>query len=313
MFGPFTIKEKRSELKRYGALFTCMSSRAVHIEVTYLLDADSIIKALRRFIARRGNIRSIWSDNGSNFIGAERELWKSFLETNHEKVNDFLLTKGTDLIILDKNPSSSSNFVRVCERQICSARAILTSLIKNHGRSLDTESLGTLMPECEAILNSRPLTVQTMSDVNSPTPLVPANILTMKSKVILPPAGSFDRPDLFSKKRWRRVQHIANEFWTRWKKEFLTQLQVRSKWNEKRRNFKVGDIVLLKEDCQRNKWPVAKVKEVFQDSNGFVRSVKLMVNRSHEQNTINTLDQPINKIVLLVERNDSPTKETIHV
>ena len=89
------------------------------------------------------------------------------------------------------------------------------------------------MVECEAILNSRPLTVDTISDVNSPAPLAPANILTMTSKVILPQPGVSERPDIFSKRRWRRVQHIANKFWARWKKEFLCQLQFRQKWNDK--------------------------------------------------------------------------------
>ena len=89
MFGPFKIKERRSQLKRYGTLFTCMASRAVHIEVTHSLDADSFIQSLRRFIARRGSIRTLWSDNGTNFVGAEKELWKACFEQN-SKVKDFL-------------------------------------------------------------------------------------------------------------------------------------------------------------------------------------------------------------------------------
>ena len=81
-FGPFTIKERRSELKRYGALFTCMASRAVLIEVTHSLDADSFIQVLRRFIERHGSIRTLWYDNGTNFVGAEKELWKACFEQN---------------------------------------------------------------------------------------------------------------------------------------------------------------------------------------------------------------------------------------
>ena len=83
------------------------------------------------------------------------------------------------------------------------------------------------------MLNSHPLTVDTISDVNRPALTVLANILTMKSKVILPPPGIFERSDIFSKLRWRRVQHKANEFWTRQKNEFLCQLQFRQKWNDK--------------------------------------------------------------------------------
>ena len=87
MFGPFTVKQRRSTVKRYGAMFPCMASRAVHIEVTFSLDADSFILALRSLVARRGNIRSIYSDNGSNFIGGEQELKKAYMEMVTGKSN----------------------------------------------------------------------------------------------------------------------------------------------------------------------------------------------------------------------------------
>ena len=80
MFVPFKIKERRSELTRCGALFTCMASKAAHIEVTNSLETDSLIQALRRFIARCGNIRTLWSDNGTNFVGAEKEFWEACFE-----------------------------------------------------------------------------------------------------------------------------------------------------------------------------------------------------------------------------------------
>ena len=91
IFGPsFIVKQRRSEVKRYGAMFTCMASRAVHIEVTFSLDSDSFILALRRLIAKCGNVRSIYSDNGSNFIGAERELRKAYEEMNDDKTQYFI-------------------------------------------------------------------------------------------------------------------------------------------------------------------------------------------------------------------------------
>ena len=141
-------------------------------------------------------------------------------------------------------------------------------------------NMRTLIVECDAILNSRPLTVDTISDVNSPATLAPTNILTMKSKVILPLPEVFEVLDIFSKRRWRRVQHIANEFWARWKKKFLCQLQFRQKWNDKQRNFEVGDVVLLKRDNERNEWPVAIIEEDMLDYNGIVRSIKLRIGES---------------------------------
>ena len=87
MFGPFVIRERRSDLKQYCALFTCFASRAVHIEVANAMDTDSFIQALRRFIARRGTVRSIRSDNGTNFVGASNELKKALDEMNQEQIS----------------------------------------------------------------------------------------------------------------------------------------------------------------------------------------------------------------------------------
>ena len=89
MFGPFYIKEDRSELNRYGAMFVCLAIRAVHIELTHQINTDSFMHSLRRMIARGGNARLIQSDNGNNLLGAENELKRAFLEINNKKINQF--------------------------------------------------------------------------------------------------------------------------------------------------------------------------------------------------------------------------------
>ena len=159
----------------------------------------------------------------------------------------------------------------IWERQIRSARAILSSHLSTHGKSLDKESLLTLVAETEGILNLWPLTVETISDLISDLPLAQSNILTMKSKVVIPPPGNFSRPDLYCWKRWCRVQYIANEFWSRWRKGYLQSLQSHPKWQGGKRNFSVGDIVLvLQDESVCNQWPMARVIQVFKDSNGYV-------------------------------------------
>ena len=307
MFGPFLVKERRKELKYYGAMFTCMASHAIHIEVVQSRDTDSFIMSLRRFIARRGNIRTIKSDNGSNFVEAEAELKKAFMEMNHNQIKKILQNKGTDWCIWKRNPPYGSHLGGVWERQIRTARAILSSLLKTHGQSLNTEALYTLMIEVEAVVNSRPLTVETIADGTSEVAISPSNLLTMKSKVIMPPPGIFPRPDVYSRKRWRRVQHIANKFWGRWRKEFLISLQERQKWNHPKRNFEVGDIVLLKFDSSRNHWPMARIIEVEPDVKGHVRSVKLKCG-DNQNSSEEILRRPISKIVLLLE--NSPVAGT---
>ena len=130
------------------------------------------------------------------------------------------------------------------------------------------------MCEAEAIVNSRPLTVTQISDPDSPSPLTPSQQLTMKSKVVLAPPGVFQPADVYCRKRWRRVQHLANEFWSRRRKEFLLSLQERRKWTRPSRDLQVDDVVIMKdESLPRNAWLLAHVSAVYPSADGQVRKV----------------------------------------
>ena len=157
VFGPWHVQRERSVAKRYGALFTCFASRAVHIEVAHSLETDSFIQALRRFICRRGPFREIRCDRGKNFIGAEAELKKTNDEIDDQKVKAELLKAKIDWI---KNPASASNFGGMWERQIRSIRNVMSCLIREHCNRLDEESLRTFLCEAESTINNRPLTVR---------------------------------------------------------------------------------------------------------------------------------------------------------
>ena len=304
LFGPFIIREGRKELKKYGTLFTCLVSRAIHIESSNSLETDAFILALRRFIARRGHIRLLRCDNGSNFNGAEAELRKAWNEMDQDKVSTFLQQHGGELIKWKHNPPKASHFGGIWERQIRSARDVLTSLLRTHGESLNDESFRTVLCEVENIVNSRPLTSENLSDIGSPLPLSPMNILTMKSKVVLPAPGQFQQADMYCRRRWRRVQHVCNEFWQRWQKEYLQNLQQRSKWLQDKRNIEVGDVVLIKEqDMVRNNWKLAKVTKTYKGTDEKVRSCDLLTS------TKQTLTRPVHKLVLLHENSRFPDKE----
>ena len=109
MFGPFLVKNGCKEIKWYGTLYTCLSSRATHIEVSYSLNTDSFIVCLRRFIGRRGNVCLIRSDNGSNFIGASGELIQAFQEMDHSRISNHLEEHGGKWINWKRNPPLPSN------------------------------------------------------------------------------------------------------------------------------------------------------------------------------------------------------------
>ena len=297
MFGPFYIKDGRKEHKRFVALFTCLSSRAVHLESTVSMDTDSFIQALRRFVARRGPIREILSDNGTNFVGAENELKKAFRSMGKEKINEFLLEHSCDLIDWKRRPPTASHFGGVWERQIRTVRNVLSAMLRSHADRLNDESFRTFLAEAECIVNSRPLTVDNLNDPMS-LPLSPMNILTGKTKIVLPPPGVFQKADVYCRRRWRQVQHLANEFWSRWRKEFINSLQPRQKWNHRRRNFQINDVVMIKdENLPRNQWPLARITKVYEDpKDSLVRKVDLYAPTSKS-----VLLRPIQKLILLVE------------
>lgn len=106
-------------------------------------------------------------------------------------------------------------------------------------KTFDSSSLRTFLYEVMAVINSRPLTTNELCDPSSPEPLTPNHILTMKSTIISPPPGKFVKEDLYLRKRWRRIQFLTNTFWTRWKKEYLLNLQSRQKWTKQHRNAKI--------------------------------------------------------------------------
>ncbi|KAG1935726.1 hypothetical protein F2P79_019030 [Pimephales promelas] len=300
-FGPFHIKEGRKELKRYGLLLTCMCSRGVHIEALDDLTSDAFINALCSFIAIRGSVRQIRCDQGTNFVGARREFIEALKQMDQEELKNL----GCEFIM---NTPASSHMGGVWERQIRTIRSVLASILQQSSRQLDSSSLRTFLYEAMAVVNSRPLTTDHLNDSTSPEPLTPNHILTMKSTIILPPPGKFVKEDLYLRKRWRRVQLLTNNFWIRWKKEYLLNLQHRQKWTKDRRNAKVGDIVLLQDVATpRNQCKLARVIEVYPGSDERVRRLKLFISdssldgRGKRTSKPVYLERPIQKTVTLIE------------
>ena len=208
-FGPFQVPRGRSLAKRYGVIFTRLAIRAVHIKVAHSLDTDSFLLALRRFIARRGQVKEIRSDNGTNFTSGEKELFESVKAWNQEKIHESLLQEE---IVWYFNPPHGSHFGGVWERCIRTTRKILQALLRE--QITDNESLATLMCEVESILNGRPITTIS-SDPRDQELLTPNHLLLLRSEPSMPP-GLFRKEDLLQRRRWRQVQYLADIFCKRW-------------------------------------------------------------------------------------------------
>ena len=283
-FGPFLVKRGRSQEKRYGCIFTCLVTRAIHIEVLSSLEADSFINGIMRFASRRGFPDMIRSDNGTNFVGGARELGSSIAAWN-EKVHESMLRKDVKWIF---NPPAASHMGGVWERQIRSIRRILCALMR--GMVLDDERLSTFMCEAEFIVNNRPIT-RNSSDPCDDTPLTPNHLLQMPGGITAPP-GRFSMRDIYNK-RWRHVQYLAERFWKRWSREYIVSIQQRQKWLKEQRCLQVNDIVLVcDETSPRNFWPLGRVIEVTKGRDNLVRSATVKTRNS-------TLKRPVNKLCLL--------------
>ena len=297
VFGPWLVSARRTRggvanSKRWTALFTCLTTRAIHIELIESMDSSSFINALRRFLALRGPVVQLRSDCGTNFVGAHNELQASLNEMD-DAIQRYLASEGCDWIF---NAPHSSHVGGVWERMIGVTRRILDAMLAEiEPKRLSHEVLLMLMAEVTAIVNARPL-VPVPTDPEAPEVLMPAILLTQKTQSLKATPGNFSCADLHSK-QWRQVQHLANVFWHRWRKEFLPTLQPRRKWEHDTKNLEEGDLVLLRgKDLPRNSWPLARITKTFTSADGKVRKIELLTAKDGSRKSYT---RPVTEIILL--------------
>ena len=286
-FGPIHVKRGRGREKRYGCLFTCLTTRAIHLEVAHALDTDAFLNALFRFIARRGQPQIIRSDNGRNLVGGERELREEIDRWSQSWIQAELSDRRIRWLF---NPPSASHMGGVWERQIRTVRRVLAGLTNE--QLLSDDMLSTLMCLAESIVNNRPLT-PVSDDPRDFEALTPNHLLLLRSGTI--PPGDYHQTDLSSRKKWRQVQYLADLFWKRWVREYLPQLRQRTKWIREERDLTEGDIVLVIEHpLPRNEWRLGRVIKPLPGPDGHVRSVRL-------QTKDGICTRPIAKVCMLEE------------
>ncbi len=234
------------------------------------LTTDAFINALWCFISFRGAVWHIRSDQGTNFIGAKSELNNALKEVSKERVTAYLATKQCDFCL---NAPSSSYAGGIWVRQIQTVKGVKRSALAQGAGRINCASLPTFFYEAMSIVNNLPLTVDGLSDPTSSHKLTPNHLLTMKSSVPLPPPGTFVKEDLYAKKHWRQVQYLCEQFWSRWKMEYLANISLIP-----RQNVQEGYIVIVKEgEVPRNEWRLARVLEVCKDDDGLVQKATIQM------------------------------------
>lgn len=257
-FGPIEVTIGRRVEKRWGVLLTCLTTRAVHIEVACSLSTSSCIMAIRNFVGRRGTPVAFYSDRGTNFVGADKELRNALQDINQEKIINEFTSPDTAWIF---NPPASPHMGGSWERLIQSVKRNLYEILG--ARRPNDEEFRNVLVEIENILNTRPLT-HVPIDEESEAALTP-NHLLLGSSGGTKPLSLCDDSNTMMRRGWQMSQVMANCFWRRWLREYLPDITRRTKWHEKVKPIEVGDIVVIADsNLPRSCWPTGKVIDVTQ-------------------------------------------------
>ena len=224
--GPFiTIqgRVKRRE-KRYLCLFTCLATRAVHLIIAYGLSTDSFLNAFYRMASRRGLPDKVYSDNGTNFVGADRELQALLAQEEGHKIKESVANKGVKWHF---NPPLAPHFGGAHESMVKSAKKAIKAILGQ--ADINDEELMTAIVGAEGLINSRPLTYQSANHADD-VPLTPNHFLHGQIGGQFAPM-SVDDTQYSPRKRWRRVQELVRHFWKRWLREWLPGLSARKRWH----------------------------------------------------------------------------------
>lgn len=289
--GPFTIKENfvrtQKTLKVYVALFVCLRTRAVHLELVSSLSSKAFIAALRRFSGQRGRSNVIYCDNATNFVGSKNEIKSiatTFARQVEPDIRDFCISEEIEWRFI---PPRSPNFGGIWEAGIKSVKQHMKRVL---GSSIPTyEEMLTLLKQIEGCLNSRPISPLS-ADPRDPLPLTPGHFITGGPITALPDVNVTEIPSS-RLSRFEEIQKNVQFFWKRWKQEYLNHLQQRNKkFSSIQPNLLVGQLCLIKEDnlppCT---WITGRVIKVHPGPDGLVRVATLYTPKGEIKRSISKL------------------------
>lgn len=286
-FGPVTVSIGRRREKRWVALFTCLTIRAIHLEIAYDLSTDACIVAIRNFINRRGTPTKLRSDNGKNFIGADR-IAKQFSEVfDVVRVQDELSNKGIEWSFnCPHNPAAGGAWERMVQ---CVKRVLRFTLKESSPRE---HTLHSFLIEAENVVNSRPLTHLPLSHEDE-EPLTPNHFLLGAANTVQTPVGAIIDKHTVLRHQWRISRQLRDHFWKRWIQEYLPELTRRSKWCQFSKPIEVGDLVLICDAAvSRREWKRGRVEQVYPGRDGVIR-------RADVRTSASILRRPVSKLAIL--------------
>lgn len=258
--GPINIRfspgRGSKSYKGYICVFVCMVTRAIHLEAVTDLSAKGFIAAFRRFTSRRGHCQDLYSDNATNFVGADKMLQNMLREARKDSPNELMELLTLETTTWHFIPPYAPNFGGLWEAGVRSVKTHLRKVIGD--KTLTFEELSTVLTQIEACLNSRPITVLSESN-DDPLPLTPGHFLVGEPLINIPDEN-YVIANISYLERWKMVQRMVSDFWTRWSKEYLVSLSHRYKWTTKLNEPNIGDVVILRDEhLPPSKWVLGKI------------------------------------------------------
>lgn len=277
--GPFNIKDRKGRgsktSKCYIALFVCFVTKCVHLELVSDLTTEAFLAAFRRFISRRSSPSHMYSDNGRTFVGVKNELLElgKFLQNNNKTISELSANENIQWHFI---PAFSPHMGGLWEAGVRSCKGHLKRVL---GNALVTfEEMCTVLTQIEAILNSRPLTPLS-SDPNDLSVLTPSHFLIGKSLTAIPGA---DYQEIAENRlsRFQLLQKLQQHFWTRWKREYISQLQSRVKWKTQQAKVQINDLVVIRNDnAPPLQWELGRIVDLHPGTDNIVRVVSIKTQR----------------------------------
>ncbi|XP_076279061.1 uncharacterized protein LOC143208476 [Lasioglossum baleicum] len=262
--------------KVYIALFICLATRAIHLELVLDYSTAAFLSAFDRFVSRRSLPSEMYSDNGTNFQGADKELSVAFQQV----ISDPALRSrlAGDSINWHFIPPAAPHFGGIWEAGVKSVKTHLKLILAAHTPSI--EELNTLLCKIEACLNSRPL-APLSDDLESCEALTPGHFLVGGPIKSVPTPSVLDLNEN-RLSRWQTIHKMHEQFWKIWSNEYLRNLQTRTKWHSQAPNLQIGDLVLLKSaTLPPAKWELGRVTKCHPGKDGLTRVVT--VKTAHSQ------------------------------
>ena len=293
--GPFLCSRgnprKPTKIKTYACLFVCMVTRAIHLELLSEISSSAFIAGFTRFCARRGLPSTVYSDNGTNFVGSNKEFKDVYRKIIEDGTLDHIVQNSIHPVEWKFSPTGAPHFGGLW---VAGVRSMKQLLKKSVGTlPLSYEKLHTVLAVVESILNSRPLTSPDSLPVDGEHLLIPGHFLIGRP-LRSPPNRTSGTSRIPFFKRWKLVNQLSQDLWLKWYGAYLQSLQARHKWESASRNLQVGDVVLLKDQSFATPhWPLAAVQRVFPGEDGLVRVVEIRCKGKLYR-------RPVTKLTLLV-------------